>query len=55
MLNDANNTKRVCPVRGYVCCTDIRCAFFILSIYGLRMRVLRMEGTEDHVDTPTLE
>jgi hypothetical protein len=55
VLNDANNLKRVCLIRGYVCCADICCGFFILSVYGLRMRVPRMEGNEDYVDTPTLE
>ena len=53
--NDANNTERVCLIRSYVCHSDIRCAFHILSIHGLRMRVLRMEGNEDHVDTSALE
>ena len=55
MLNDANNTKRICPIRSYVCHSNIHYAFYILSVHGLRMRVLRMEGNEDHVDTPTLE
>jgi hypothetical protein len=53
--NDANNTQRVCLVRSYVCCADICCAFYILYVHGLRMRVLRVEGNENLVDTSALE
>ena len=53
--NDANNPKRVCSVRSYVCHFDIRYAFYILCVHGLRMPVLRMEGNEDHVNTSALE
>ena len=55
MQNDANNSKYVCIICSYICRTDICYAFYILYVYGLRMHLPRMDGNENHVDTPALE